>query len=88
MSKFPFDIKKTQHKIDQHADPEKLEKLTNEIEFLSNTSTHAEEALLSDSYLCKCCDSFLRSSNRGFMTLVSVKHFDFGVELIEKCPPR
>jgi len=34
--------------------------------------------------LDKCYDSFLRSSNRGFMTLVSEEYFDFGIELMKK----
>ena len=59
-------------------------KLKNEISFLSHMRMYAEEALLSQSYLDKCYDSFLRSSNRGFMTLVSEEYFAFGVEAIKK----
>jgi hypothetical protein len=63
---------------------EKTEKLEDEIDFLSNMRMYTEEALLSQSYLDKCYDSFLRSSNTGFMTLVSEEYFDFGIELMKK----
>ena len=66
---FHLRLIKIREKIKEHVDNEKTEKLTNEIEFLSNMRIYAEEALLSESYLDKCYDSFLRSSNRGFMTL-------------------
>ena len=81
---FHLRLIKIREKIKEHVDNEKTEKLTNEIEFLSNMRIYAEEALLSESYLDKCYDSFLRSSNRGFMTLVSEEYFDFGVELMKK----
>ena len=68
------------------ADNEKIEKLTNEIGFLSNMRIYVEEALLSEFYLDKCYDSFLHSSNRGFLTLVSEEYFDFGIELMKKVP--
>ena len=45
---------------------------------------YASEVILSDTYLEKCYDSFLRSSNRGYMTLFSEQCFDFGLHLIEK----
>ena len=69
---FHLRLRKIRQKIDQHADCEKVDKLTNEIDFLSNMRIHAEEVLSSDSCAEKCYNSFLRSSNRGFMTLVSV----------------
>eukprot|EP00536_Pseudo-nitzschia_multiseries_P008597 jgi/Psemu1/20791/gm1.20791_g len=45
---------------------------------------YTEEALRSQAYLDKCYDSFLRSSNRGRLTLVNEQYFHFGVMLMKK----
>eukprot|EP00536_Pseudo-nitzschia_multiseries_P005420 jgi/Psemu1/12527/gm1.12527_g len=58
--------------------------LRKEIDFLSSMRFYAEEALQSQVYLNKCYDSFLRSSNRGRLTLVNEQYFHFGVMLIKK----
>merc|ERR1712211_21591 len=42
------------------------------------------EALLSKEYVEKYYDCFLRSTNRGFMTLVNENYFEFGFNLIKK----
>ena len=63
---------------------EKEEKLVKQIEFLSHLRIYAEEAMEQKEYLDKYYDSFMRSSNRGYMTLVSIKYFDFGSQLITK----
>ena len=81
---FHLRLIKIRKKREETVANEKTEKLQDEIDFLSNMRMYAEEALLSESYLDKCYDSFLRSSNRGFMTLVSEEYFDFGVELMKK----
>jgi hypothetical protein len=81
---FHLRLRKTQGKLEQTVANEKTEKLQDEIDFLPKMRMYAEEALLSQSYLDKCYDSFLQSSNRGFMTLVSEEYFDFGVELMKK----
>eukprot|EP00536_Pseudo-nitzschia_multiseries_P007333 jgi/Psemu1/17706/gm1.17706_g len=58
--------------------------LQKEIDFLSSMRFYAEEALQSQVYLDKCNDSFLRSSNRGRLTLVDEQYFHFGVMLMKK----
>ena len=58
--------------------------LGKEIKFLSEMRTYISEVILSEVYLEKCYDSFLRSSNRGYMTLVSEEYFDFGLRLMKK----
>ena len=35
-------------------------------------------------YLDKHYDYFMRSANRGYLTLVAIKYFEFGSLLIEK----
>jgi hypothetical protein len=77
-------LRKIREKLEENVANEKTEELADEIDFLSNMRMYAEEALLSESYLEKCYDSFLQSSNRGFMTLVSEEYFDFGIELMKK----
>ena len=82
---FHLRLKKIVHlRREDNEDSVKGLKLKNEISFLSHMRMYAEEALLSQSYLDKCYDSFLRSSNRGFMTLVSEEYFAFGVEAMKK----
>eukprot|EP00536_Pseudo-nitzschia_multiseries_P002489 jgi/Psemu1/5661/gm1.5661_g len=58
--------------------------LQKEIDFLSSMRFDTEEALQSQVYLDKCYDSFLRSSNRGRLTLVNEQYFHFGVMLMKK----
>eukprot|EP00536_Pseudo-nitzschia_multiseries_P004291 jgi/Psemu1/9647/gm1.9647_g len=58
--------------------------LRKEIDFLSSMRFYAEEALQSQVYLDKCYGSFLRSSNRGRLTLVNEQYFHFGVMLMKK----
>lgn len=61
-----------------------FQKLHNEIDFLSNMRIYAEEVLLSKFYVDNYYDCFLRSTNRGFMTLVNENYFEFGFKLIKK----
>ena len=61
---FHLRLGKIQEKLEQTLANEKTEKLQDEIDFLSKMRMYAEEALLSQSYLDKCYDSFLQSSNR------------------------
>ena len=44
-------------------------KLGKEIKFLSEMRMYVSEVILLDTYLEKCYDSFLRSSNRGYTLL-------------------
>ena len=57
--------------------------LTKRIEFLSEMRMYAAETVLSDEYLDNCYDGFLRSANRGYMTLVKEEYFQFGKKLME-----
>ena len=52
--------------------PEEI-KLTNQINFLSDMRMYASEAILSDDYMKRYYDIFLRSTDRGYMTLVREK---------------
>eukprot|EP00536_Pseudo-nitzschia_multiseries_P019316 jgi/Psemu1/60050/gm1.60050_g len=45
---------------------------------------YAKGALQSQTYLEKCYDSFLRSANRGKLTLLNEQYFDFGVQAMKK----
>ena len=59
-------------------------KLTNQINFLSEMRMYASEAVLSDDYVEKYYDLFLRSTDRGYMTLVREKYCGFGLQLMDK----
>ena len=63
---------------------EKEEMLQTNIEFLSSMRIYAEEAMLQQEYLDTYYDSFMRSANRGFLTLVTIKYFEFGSLLMVK----
>jgi hypothetical protein len=81
---FHLRLRKIREKLEENMANEKTKKFEDEIDFLSNMRMYAEEALLSQSYLDKFYDSVLRSSNRGFMTLVSEEYFELGIELMKK----
>ena len=60
------------------------EMLQPNIDFLSSMRIYAEEAMQQQEYLDKYYDSFMRSANRGYLTLVTIKYFEFGSLLMEK----
>ena len=70
-------------KMDEE-DNKKGIQLRKEIDFLSSMRFYAEEALQSESYLDGCYDTYLRSLNRGRLTLVNEEYFQFGVVTMEK----
>eukprot|EP00536_Pseudo-nitzschia_multiseries_P009562 jgi/Psemu1/23564/gm1.23564_g len=70
--------------IDEEESKNSLQ-LRKEIGFLSSMRFYAEETLQSQVYLDKCYnDSFLRSSNRGRLTLGNEQYFYFEVMLMKK----
>eukprot|EP00536_Pseudo-nitzschia_multiseries_P014605 jgi/Psemu1/215285/e_gw1.735.4.1 len=71
--------------IEEEENENGLQLQKEEIDFLSSMRFYAEESLQSQVYLDKWCyDSFLRSSNRGRLSLVNEQYFHFGVMLMKK----
>ena len=44
---------------------------------------YKSEAALSDTYLEKYCDSFMRTNDRGYLTLIREEYFEFGYQLLD-----
>ena len=55
-----------------------------EIEFLKSMVFRKEEALLNPSCVEKCLDPFMRTFDKGGLTLINPKYFDFGAVVIRK----
>ena len=64
---------------------EQEEMLQTNIDFLLSMRIYAEEAMQQQEYLDKYYDSFMRSTNnRPYLTLVTIKYFEFGSLSMEK----
>ena len=57
--------------------------LQKQINFLESMTFRKEEAILNEECRMKCHDSFFEAWDRGRLTLVNEKHFDFGFQLVK-----
>ena len=55
-----------------------------EIQLLKSMVFRKEEALLNPDYVEKCLDPFMRSFEKGGLTLVNPRHFDYGAMVMRK----
>lgn len=58
--------------------------LKKELDFLETMIFHKEDALLDETYMAKSYDVFMRSFDRGGLTLVNPQYFDLGVKIMKR----
>ena len=58
--------------------------LKKELDFLETIIFHKEDALLDETYMAKSYDVFMRSFDRGGLTLVNPQYFDLGVKIMKR----
>ena len=81
-----FDLRriKTKHMHKHEEGSDTRIELQMEIDFLRSMMFYREEAMLDQAYMEKCYDIFMRTWDRGGLTLVNTKYFDFGKNLMKE----